>query len=124
MSAILCHIVNGASVQSYHIEKEIVNIGRSVENDIFLDEQAVSSRHAVIDKMKKDDTFEYRLRDLESTNHTFVNNLKVDSKVLENNDLIRIGFTTLKFVNDTTVDLTATVKIKKSWIPGVYYTTD
>ncbi len=124
MSAILCHIVNGASVQSYHIEKEIVNIGRSVENDIFLDEQAVSSSHAVIEKVKKNDSFEYRIRDLESTNHTFVNNLKIDEKILNNNDLIRIGFTTLKFVNDSTVDLTKTVKIKKSWIPGVYYTSD
>ncbi len=124
MSAILCHIVNGASVQSYHIEKEIVTIGRSVENDIFLDEQAVSSNHAVIEKIKKDDAFEYVLRDLDSTNQTFVNSLKVDTKTLENNDLIRIGFTTLKFVNDSTIDLTATVRIKKSWIPGVYYTTD
>ncbi len=124
MSAILCHIVNGASVQSYHIEKEIVNIGRSVENDIFLDEQAVSSTHAVIEKVAQDDSFKYQIRDLNSTNHTFVNNLKIDAKVLENNDIIRIGFTTLKFMNDSTIDLTATVKIKKSWIPGVYYTTD
>ncbi len=124
MPAILCHIVNGASVQSYHIEKDTVTIGRSIDNDIYLDEQAVSYNHAILEKKMIDENEKFCIRDLESTNHTFVNNLKVDEKVLENNDLIRIGFTTLKFVNDSTVDLTQTVRIKKSWIPGIYYTSD
>lgn len=125
MSAILCHIVNGVSVQSYHITKDSITIGRALDSDIFIEEQAISSNHAVIEKIQNEDaSFYYQIRDLGSTNNTFVNNLKIDSKTLENSDQIRIGFTTLKFVNDSSVDLTKTVKIKKSWIPGVYYTSD
>ena len=117
-------MVNGVSVQSYHIEKDTVRIGRSVESDIFLDEKSVSSNHAVIEKITKDDTVEYIIRDLDSTNHTYVNNQKIDKKILENSDSIRIGLTVLKFVTDDTVDFTETVRIKKSWIPGIYYTSD
>lgn len=124
MPAILCHMVNGVSVQSYQMEKEIVRIGRSVDSDIFLDEKTVSSNHAVIEKINKNGTVSYRIRDLESTNHTYVNNLKIDEKILKNADLIRIGLTTLKFVTDDSIDLTKTVRIKKSWIPGIYYTKD
>ncbi len=125
MSAILCHIVNGVSVQSYHITKDSIQIGRAVNSDIFIEEQAISSNHAIIEKIQNEDSsYEYQIRDLGSTNHTFVNSQMIDSKILKNNDQIRIGFTTLKFVNDSSVDLTQTVKIKKSWIPGVYYTSD
>jgi len=117
-------MVNGVSVQNYQIEKDIIHIGRSVDNDIFLNEQSVSGKHAVIEKVIIGDTFEYRIRDLESTNHTYVNNLKIDKKWLENSDLIRIGFTVLKFVTDDSVDFTKTIRIKKSWIPGIFYTSD
>lgn len=125
MSAILCHMVNGVSVQSYHIKDDSICIGRSINCDIFIEEKAVSSEHAEIQKIQNNDaSHSYIINDLKSTNNTFVNNLPVESKILENNDLIRIGFTTLKFVNDSSVDLTQTVRIKKSWIPGVYYTSD
>lgn len=124
MPAILCHIVNGVSVQSYHMEKDIIHIGRSVHSDIFLDEPSVSSNHAVIEKISQGDSMEYRIRDLESTNHTFVNNVEIDEKGLENSDLIRIGLTVFKFVTDDSVDFTKTVRIKKSWIPGLYYTSE
>lgn len=124
MAAILCHMVNGVSVQSYHIEKDTIRIGRAVDSDIFLDEPSVSSSHAVIEKISRKGDVEYRLRDLDSTNHTYVNNLKIDEKVLEHADVIRIGLTMLKFVTDDSVDFTKTIKIKKSWIPGIFYTSD
>lgn len=124
MPAILCHMVNGVSIQSYHIEKDTVRIGRSAENDIYLDEKSVSSKHAVIEKQGSGDSVQYTIRDLGSTNHTFVNNVKIKEKVLENEDMIRIGLTVLKFVTDDSVDFTETVRIKKSWIPGIYYTSD
>jgi pSer/pThr/pTyr-binding forkhead associated (FHA) protein len=125
MDAILCHMVKGVSVQNYHIEKKIIQIGRSVNCDIFLDDQAVSATHAFIEKITTEDaSAAYRIRDLESTNHTYVNNKIINSKILENNDQIRIGFTILKFVNDDSVDVNSTVKIKKSWIPGVYYSSE
>lgn len=125
MSAILCHMVNDVSVQSYHIKQDSISIGRAVDSDIFIEEQAISSNHAVIEKIQNEDaSYDYQIRDLGSTNNTFVNNQKIDTKRLENGDQIRVGFTTLKFVDDASVDLTKTVKIKKSWIPGVYYTSD
>lgn len=124
MPAILCHMVNGVSIQSYQIEKDTVHIGRSVESDIYLDEKSVSSKHAVIEKIDAQDSSEYRIRDLDSTNHTYVNNVKIGEKILENSDMIRIGLTVLKFVTDGDVDFTKTVRIKKTWIPGIYFTSD
>jgi hypothetical protein len=36
--------------------------------------------------------------------------------------LIRIGWNNFKFIDEAQADPNQTAKIKKSWIPGVYYT--
>ncbi len=38
--------------------------------------------------------------------------------------MIRVGWNTFKFIDETEGDPNKTAKIKKSWIPGVYYTED
>lgn len=120
--AFLCQLVNGVAVNNFPIEKEIINIGRDVENDLHIEEQSVSSKHAVIEVTKiNDNETEYRISDLKSTNSTYVNGKTITSHTLKNNDIIRIGIVDFKFV-EKSQDLTETVKIKKSWIPGVYYT--
>lgn len=126
--AILCQLMNEAAVNYYKIEKEIIKIGRAVENDVHIEDSSVSSEHAVIEAVnkgnqpEKDDEKEYDIKDLNSTNGTFVNGEKIDTIRLKNDDSIRIGFTTFKFVSQNEQGITDTVKIKKSWIPGVYYT--
>lgn len=120
----LCQIVNSVAVNNFPLKKETIAIGRSSENDLHIEEASVSLKHAVIEAIPDetpDSEPRYRIRDLESTNGTQVNGKNISSHTLVNNDLIRIGVVDFKYV-DRDQDLTQTVKIKKSWIPGVYYT--
>ncbi|MDJ0624629.1 MAG: FHA domain-containing protein [Desulfocapsaceae bacterium] len=66
---------------------ESLTIGRKEANDIVIDNLAVSGFHAQIDSVSSN----FVLRDLESTNGTFVNNEKKDMHNLRHNDVILIG---------------------------------
>jgi len=64
-----------------------ISIGRLPDNVIMIDNRAVSERHAVI-------TFNedlYFIKDLNSTNGTFVNNRLITSRRLHDGDIITIG---------------------------------
>ena len=64
-------------------------LGRESDNDIVLDEAAVSRKHAEIITNESG----YHLRDLDSTNGTFVNRQKVGEgqHLLNHGDVIRLG---------------------------------
>jgi pSer/pThr/pTyr-binding forkhead associated (FHA) protein len=64
-----------------------LTIGRKKANDIVIDNLAVSGFHAQIDSVSST----FVLRDLDSTNGTFVNNKKKELHNLKNNDVILIG---------------------------------
>ena len=67
-----------------------ISIGRDQSNSIIIDDKLVSRFHAEIQKIKED----YFIKDLNSSNGTFVNNTRIpDDKYvkLENKDIIRIG---------------------------------
>jgi pSer/pThr/pTyr-binding forkhead associated (FHA) protein len=74
-------------IKEYTFSKESMTIGRDGTNDIVIDNLAVSSRHARIDKTGDS----YVLTDLKSTNGTFVNNTKISSHILQYKDKITIG---------------------------------
>ena len=63
------------------------NIGRKKANDIVIDNLAVSGFHAQIDSISNI----FVLRDLNSTNGTFVNDKKIKLHHLKHNDSILIG---------------------------------
>ncbi len=63
------------------------NIGRKKANDIVIDNLAVSGFHAQIDSVSNT----FVLRDLDSTNGTFVNDKKITLHTLQHNDSILIG---------------------------------
>lgn len=69
------------------------SIGRKNGNDIVIDSLAVSGFHAQIDSVSTT----FVLRDLDSTNGTFVNNKKVSMHNLQHNDVILIGKHELRF---------------------------
>jgi pSer/pThr/pTyr-binding forkhead associated (FHA) protein len=71
--------------------KEQITIGRHAENDVQIDNIAVSGKHARI--IKGPD--HYFIEDLNSLNGTFVNQEKITKRVLEENDAITIGKHTL-----------------------------
>ncbi|MEO8970199.1 MAG: FHA domain-containing protein, partial [Ktedonobacteraceae bacterium] len=64
-----------------------IAIGRLQDNDVVLDHPQVSSHHAQLTR----DEGAYRLTDLNSTNHLYVNGLRVTSHLLKPDDEIRIG---------------------------------
>ena len=80
-------VFNKQVIRDYPFAKESMAIGRSEENDIVIDNLAVSGFHARIDKIG--DT--YILTDLQSTNGTFVDDKKVVSHKLQHRDKVMIG---------------------------------
>ena len=106
-------------------DKSILRIGRDPDSDIHIDDDVVSTEHAVIEiieSTKANAAPQYHIKDLGSTNSTYVNGEKITSKILEHNDVIRVGWNNFKFIDEAKKDPNKTAKIHKSWIPGVYYT--
>ncbi len=107
------------------IEKTKFLIGRGPDNDISLDDELVSKCHAIIEVIVSDDgkqKVEYFLHDQDSTNFSFVNEERVSIRRLSDNDIIRIGKSNFKFIDDQRDNLDVTTKLQKTWIPGIFVT--
>ena len=97
-----------------------MRIGRAQDNEIIIEDDAVSGHHAVItvqDSDQKNQEKVYLIEDLESTNNTFVNNKEISRQQLKDGDIIRIGRIRLKFSTKEYVppkeDLQKTQKLNK-----------
>ncbi|NOZ37399.1 MAG: FHA domain-containing protein [Gammaproteobacteria bacterium] len=115
---------NNAGIK-FPIDRQRTRIGRGTDNEICIDDELVSKEHAVIEVLlssEKDAQVDYLLQDLDSTNHTFVNDQPVSLYKLANGDVIRIGVNNFRFVDDNDGGLDETSKLYKTWIPGVFYT--
>ena len=123
--AIIVQLHEGVAIKKFKLDRESLSIGRDPESDIFIDNTVVSTRHAIITAETPSDSGEkpqYYIEDLKSTNSTYVNGEKIARHKLAHNDAIRIGWNNFKFIDEDPADPNQTAKIKKSWIPGVYYT--
>lgn len=85
---------DGQVIKDYPFPAGSVTIGRRKESSIVFTNPEVSSTHARIDKIGTD----YILTDLQSTNGTYVNGLKVLSHRLSHGDRISIGKNVLLFI--------------------------
>jgi pSer/pThr/pTyr-binding forkhead associated (FHA) protein len=85
---------NKQVIKEYPFLKDSITIGRNDDNGIIIDNLAVSSYHAKIDKVGSD----YIVTDLQSTNGTFVNDQKVVSHKLSHGDNIIVGKHVILFV--------------------------
>lgn len=77
-----------------------MRIGRAADNEIIIEDDAVSGYHAVIhltQSADSDNAEKYVIEDLGSTNKTYVNNKEISSHELIEGDVIRLGRTRLKF---------------------------
>ncbi len=86
---------NGEIVREYELDQEIMTIGRKTDNDIHIDNLAVSGNHAKILTILNDSFIE----DLNSTNGTFINGQKINKHALQNGEVILIGKHELKYIN-------------------------
>jgi pSer/pThr/pTyr-binding forkhead associated (FHA) protein len=91
---------NGETLQEYPLDRETMTIGRKTDNDIHIDNLAVSGNHAKILTILNDSFIE----DLDSTNGTYINGEKINRHALQNGEIIAIGKHELKYVNDTADD--------------------
>jgi len=82
--------------QMIPLEKQVIRLGRQMENDIVFHEEFVSRFHAEI----RFEDGKYILHDNESTSGTFVNGRKIDQCVLNSGDLISIATIQMMFVNN------------------------
>ncbi|HEV2580860.1 MAG TPA: ATP-binding cassette domain-containing protein, partial [Ktedonobacteraceae bacterium] len=64
-----------------------ITIGRQLDNDLVLAHPQVSSHHAYLEQVQGG----YRIVDLNSTNHVYVNGQRVSSQLLQPGNEIRIG---------------------------------
>ncbi len=96
MAAKLILSLNGVVLQEHVLDKEHMTIGRKPDNDIVIDNLAVSGEHAAIVTIFNDSFLE----DLNSTNGTLVNGAAIKNHFLQNSDVIEIGKYKLKYLND------------------------
>lgn len=86
----------GEILQEIDMDKDIISIGRKVDNHIVIDNQAVSSHHAIIEK-QGDQLF---VEDLKSLNGTYLNGRAVKRSEIFNGDVIVIGIHSLEIQLD------------------------
>lgn len=77
------------------IDKNVITIGRSPDNDIVLNNIKVSRRHAKLEKVGN----EWYLEDLGSANKTYVNSKPIKKTKITLNDVITIGGVPLSLEN-------------------------
>jgi pSer/pThr/pTyr-binding forkhead associated (FHA) protein len=79
--------IGANEIKTIESDKDELSIGRNPNNDIVVENLAVSDRHARI--LRGQDG--YVLQDLDSTNGSFVNEKKISQVVLQTKDTISIG---------------------------------
>ncbi len=84
----------------YNMPKERYTIGRLPDNDVRIDNPAVSGHHSLIINILNDSFLE----DLNSTNGTYVNGKLIKKHALQHGDVITIGHHQLRFSDQQTSD--------------------
>ena len=82
----------GKEIGRWVLDKPVLNIGRTEDNDIVIDNLAVSRLHAILER----DKGHYFIKDCDSLNGTLLNGKKVGRGKLEHGDEIIIGKHELK----------------------------
>jgi pSer/pThr/pTyr-binding forkhead associated (FHA) protein len=88
--------LDGQVSAEYNMNKERYTIGRLPDNDIRIDNPAVSGHHSLIINILNDSFLE----DLNSTNGTYVNGKLIKKHALQHGDVITVGHHQLRFVED------------------------
>jgi pSer/pThr/pTyr-binding forkhead associated (FHA) protein len=84
----------------YNMTKERYTVGRLPDNDVRIDNPAVSGHHSLIINILNDSFLE----DLNSTNGTYVNGKLIKKHALQHGDVITIGHHQLRFSDQQTND--------------------
>ncbi|MBK7250453.1 MAG: FHA domain-containing protein [Gammaproteobacteria bacterium] len=88
--------LDGQVMAEYNMNKERYTVGRLPDNDIRIDNPAVSGHHSLIINILNDSFLE----DLNSTNGTYVNGKLIKKHALQHGDVITVGHHQLRFAED------------------------
>ena len=105
--------LDGQVMAEYNMTKERYTVGRLPDNDVRIDNAAVSGHHGLIINILNDSFLE----DLNSTNGTYVNGKLIKKHALTHGDVITIGHHHLRFV-DSQVESTEQDEFEKTMIIG------
>lgn len=98
----------------YPLDKETLTIGRKPNNDITVENLAVSGHHSRVITILQDSFLE----DLNSTNGTYVNGKLIQKHALQHGDVVKIGKHELQYQNEETAmsddDMEKTMIIRPS----------
>ena len=94
-------VIYGAELgKKYNLNSASLVVGRSSKCDIQIDQESISRNHSKIVNTGKS----ILVRDLGSTNGTYVNDEPIDEYVLRDGDLIKIGRTIFKFLTGGNIE--------------------
>ncbi len=80
--------------QMWNLNQHMVTIGRDITNDIMINDQQVSRRHARFIRKAQGHFVSFTLEDLKSSNGTFINDTRLEEPTLLNDgDIIQLGET-------------------------------
>ncbi|MGA3207633.1 MAG: FHA domain-containing protein [Syntrophales bacterium] len=83
-----------AVIREIPLDQDVMTIGRKTDNDIVIDNQAVSGYHA---RIKKEGNSLF-IEDASSLNGTYINGQKISKGELHNGDVVLIGVHTLDVI--------------------------
>jgi two-component system, cell cycle response regulator len=86
--------------KKFNLNRAQIIIGRSSKADIQIDQESVSRTHCKIINAGK----EILLRDMGSTNGTYINDELVDEYVLKDGDFIKVGRCIFKFLTGSNIE--------------------
>lgn len=92
--------LGGQVLAEFNMTKERYTVGRLPDNDIRIDNPAVSGHHSLVINILNDSFLE----DLSSTNGTYVNGKLIKKHALQHGDVITIGHHQLRFVETVAED--------------------
>ncbi|MFY9268930.1 MAG: FHA domain-containing protein [Candidatus Manganitrophaceae bacterium] len=94
-------IISGKNLgRKYLLDQRQMIVGRGLESQIALDEMTVSRAHAEFYRKNN----QMMVKDLNSKNGIYVNDIKVIGSALKDGDIIRIGDTVFKFVGGGNIE--------------------
>lgn len=92
--------LDGQVMAEYNMNKERYTVGRLPDNDIRIDNPAVSGHHSLVINILNDSFLE----DLNSTNGTYVNGKLIKKHALQHGDVVTVGHHQLRFIDTQSSD--------------------
>ena len=80
----------------FPLDKDVITIGRKLENDLVIKDGLISRNHAEI----RFEDEKYHLYDLDSTGGTYLNQKKISKSILYSGDIILLASVPMMFIDD------------------------